>query len=102
MSFSQLIEIEGADEQALAEHVTGWHREQLGTAPGYLGARVFADVDRPGRHIIAVDFSSAGEARENDDRPETAQWAQALRALGTVADDAYRNCRQVVATHELE
>lgn len=98
MSFTQLIEIDGADEQALADHVTSWHAEQHGTAPGYRGARVFADRDRPGRHVIAVDFTSEEEAEQNDGRPETAAWADRLRSLGTVSDDAYRNLRQVAAT----
>lgn len=98
MPFTQLIEIEGSDEQALLDHVTSWHRDQHGTAPGYRGARVFADVDQPSRHVVAVDFDYESEARKNDDRPETTAWAEKLRSLGSVDDDAYRNLNQVGAT----
>lgn len=101
MGFLQLIEVGDTDPQALADHITSWHREQHGTAPGYLGARLLADTDRPGWHVIEVDFSSAEEAQRNNDRPETAQWAETPRGLGTVADDAFRNCREVFATRDL-
>ena len=98
MTFTQLIEVDGGDQQALLDHVTSWHEDQHGTAPGYRGARVFADADRPGRHVIAVDFDSESEAQQNNERAETAAWADKLRSLGTVADGAYRNLRQVGAT----
>lgn len=97
MAFTQLIEIKGADEQALHDHVAAWDSEQSGVAPGYLGARVLADA---GQHIIEVDFSSEEEARRNDDRPETARWAEELRELGTVSDDDYRDLRLVCTTYD--
>ena len=96
--FVQLIDIQDANEQALADHVTGWHCDQLGTAPGYVGARVLAEAAQPGRYVVEVDFVSEEEARENNARPETAEWAGALRKLGTVTDTAYRSFREVVAT----
>lgn len=99
MAFTQLIEVKGADEQALHEHVAAWDRDQAGVAPGYLGARVLADNDRPGRHLLEVDFSSEEEAQRNDARSETAAWAEKLRALGTVSEGAYRNLRQVCTTY---
>lgn len=99
MPFTQIMTVDGADEQALHEHVASWDADQSGVAPGYLGARVLADQDRPGRHLIEVDFSSAEEARQNDQRPETAAWAKELRHL-VGRRPAYRNLRQVYATDQ--
>lgn len=99
MSFTQIIEADGiSDEQALHDHVAGWDSEQSGTAPGYLGAQVFADQDVPGRYLVAVDFSSQEEAKRNSDREETGAWAARLHEL---AGDGprYRNLRQVCTTY---
>ena len=98
MGFTQLIIVSGADERALNDHVTTWDSTQAGVAPGYLGARVFADQDRPGRHIIEVDFSSEEDARRNSDRPETQAWAEQLRNLGN-GDPEFGNLRQVGSTY---
>ena len=98
MAFTQLIIIGGADEQALKDHVTAWDDAQAGVAPGYLGARVFADQDRPGRYLIEVDFRSEEDARRNSDRPETQAWAEQLRNLGT-GDPEFGNLRQVGSTY---
>lgn len=98
MSFTQLITVTGADERALQDHVTRWDSQQAGIAPGYVGARVFADEDRPGRHIVAVDFTSEEDARRNSDRPETQAWAQQLRDLGS-GEPEFGNLRQVGSTY---
>jgi quinol monooxygenase YgiN len=84
MGFIQTIEVQAADGSALAEHLAAWHAEQHGIAPGYLGYRLLADRDRPGRFTILVDFGSAAEAKANDARPETAAWAGRLFELTTV------------------
>lgn len=98
MSFTQIIELDGlGDEQALHDHVAGWDAEQAGVAPGYLGARVLADHDTPGRYLVLVDFSSEEEAKRNNDRAETAAWAQKLRDLAS--EPGYRNLRQVCTTY---
>jgi antibiotic biosynthesis monooxygenase (ABM) superfamily enzyme len=98
MSFTQIIELDGvADEHVLHEHLAGWHDEQAGQAPGYLGARALADRDAPGRYLIEVDFSSEEEAKRNSDRPETSAWAERLQSLTGTAP-TYRNLRGVYAT----
>lgn len=81
MSFIQTMSIRCDDPDALGRLLQSWHEDQAGVAPGYLGARVLADRDRPGHHLIEVEFSSAEEAKQNNDRPETAAWAQSLREL---------------------
>ncbi|MDP8931550.1 MAG: hypothetical protein M3O70_24020 [Actinomycetota bacterium] len=99
MSFTQILTVDGVDEQALHDHVADWDAQQAGVAPGYLGARVLADEDQQGRYLIEVDFSSEEEARRNDARPETAAWGEKLREL-VDAEPAYRNLRQVCTTYE--
>jgi hypothetical protein len=42
----QTIEVEAADEAGLRDHLAGWHGEQAGLAPGYLGARILAEEPR--------------------------------------------------------
>jgi hypothetical protein len=46
MAFVQTIEVEAADEAGLRDHLAGWHGEQAGLAPGYLGARILAEEPR--------------------------------------------------------
>ena len=98
MSFTQVIEVNGADEQALHGLVSEWDADQSGVAPGYLGARVLADEDN-GHHLIEVDFSSEEEARRNNDRPETQAWAEKLQQVAE-GDPSYRDLREVCTTYE--
>ena len=97
MIFTQTIEVDGADEQALEDHITSWHTDQAGQAPGYLGARLRRDVDRPGRHVIGVDFSSPEHAEQNNSREATNTWAEELRSMIS-GDPVYRNLQQVYVT----
>lgn len=98
MAFTQIISIDGAEEQALHDHVAKWDADQSGLAPGYLGARVLADAGHEGRHLIEVDFSSEEEARSNNGRPETEAWADELRELAG-GEPTYRDLRQVCTTY---
>jgi quinol monooxygenase YgiN len=99
MSFTQIIEVEGVgDEQALHDLVASWDSEQADVAPGYLGARVFADQGAAGRYLVEVDFSSQEQAQRNSDRDETAAWATQLRGL-TTGEPSYRDLRQVCTTY---
>ena len=97
MSFTQLIEIADIDDEAaLRDHVAGWDERDAGQAPGYLGARILGDLDTTGRYLLAIDFSSRQEAQRNNDRPETARWAQGLHQLGT---PTYTNLTEVYRTN---
>lgn len=97
MAFTQIITIEGADEEALRDHVSKWHADQAGVAPGYQGTRVLAEGDR--RHLIEVDFSSEEAAQRNNERAETASWAEGLRELGD-GESSYRDLRRVCTTYD--
>jgi quinol monooxygenase YgiN len=100
MSYTQIIALDGVtEEQALHDHVSAWDAEQSGAAPGYLGARVFADQDAPGRYLVEVDFTSVEDAKRNNDRPETAAWADQLRGLAGRGEPGYQNLRQVCTTY---
>lgn len=96
MAFTQIITVQGADEQALHDLVASWDADQAGVAPGYQGARVLADDE--GRHLVEVDFTSQEQARRNDGRPETQQWADQLRDL-VDSEPAYQDLRQVCTTY---
>src|SRR5699024_9427899 len=97
MALTQIIEVDGADQEALRDHLARWDAEQSGQAPGYLGARLFSDEGHPGRHLIEVDFASAEQAEQNNARAATDAWAAELRGLAA-GEPVYRNLRPVYAT----
>ena len=81
MGFIQMMKVRAADGGALAALMSEWHAVEAGVAPGYEGSRLLADRDDPGRYTIVVYFSSFEEAEQNNDRPETQEWATKLGAL---------------------
>ncbi|MGI9647311.1 MAG: hypothetical protein ACR2OI_02210 [Acidimicrobiia bacterium] len=81
MRFTQTMAIRTTDGAALGSLMSAWHEAEAGVAPGYLGSRLLADRDDPGRFLIVVDFSSAEEAEINSNRPETAEWASRMMDL---------------------
>jgi quinol monooxygenase YgiN len=100
MAFTQTIEVQAGDEQALRDHVAGWHKEQAGVAPGYQNARILADRSRPGTYLIEVEFTSEEEAARNNERGETAAWARKLEGM-VAGEPAYRDLRLVCTTEEV-
>jgi hypothetical protein len=96
MPFTQIMTLHGVDAEALKAHVARWHDDQAGVAPGYLGARVLADDDD--RYLIEVDFTSEEDARRNNDRSETAQWAEELKRMAD-GQPTYQNLREVASTY---
>jgi hypothetical protein len=83
MSFIQTITVRSTNASGLAEHIAAWHAEQCGIAPGYRGARLLADCDRPDQYTIEASFASEEEAALNNVRPETVAWAEGLRNLAS-------------------
>jgi hypothetical protein len=73
-------------------------RRRHGTAPGYQGARVLANLGRPGEYLLIVDFSSREEAERNNTRAETAAWADKLRTL-IDGEPTYADWRTVADTN---
>lgn len=99
MAFVQIIEIESDDEQAVREHLSAWDAEQANLAPGYQGSRLLADEDTPGRFLVVVDFASRDDAEKNNDRPETAAWAEKLQGL-VKGEPAFTNLSSVYSTSQ--
>jgi quinol monooxygenase YgiN len=98
MAFTQIIEAQTDDIEALQKHVSEWHESQSGVAPGYRHTRILADADRPGTYLIEVEFTSEEEAKKNNDRPETQEWSSRARAL-LKGEPAYRNLTEVCRTN---
>jgi hypothetical protein len=88
-NFSQTIAVRSHDPEKLLELLEQWDIDQAATdIMGYMGTRVLADREDPGRYLIVADFgivdpdvSAAEEAERNNARPETQAWAARLRAL---------------------
>jgi len=67
------------DEKRLIEEAVLWDVQQANAdIMGYMGGRVLADRNDPGRYVIVADFgvvdpdvSAADEASRNNDRAET-------------------------------
>ncbi len=83
MGFTQTMTVQAPSAEDLATLIDSWHRDQDGVAPGYQGARVLADEDRPGTFVLEVEFSSKAEAERNSARPETQAWAERLQGVAT-------------------
>lgn len=85
-NFSQSIVVHCADPAVLVEMLDEWDRAQAaGDIMGYMGTRLLADREHPGRYEIIADFGvvdpavgAADEAARNNERPETQAWAARL------------------------
>lgn len=81
MQFTQHVVVHAESEEAILQLFDAWQEEGSGGAPGFLGGRVLRFRDQPGKFVIQADFVSWDDAQENNDRPETQQWAERLRAI---------------------
>jgi hypothetical protein len=88
-NFMQTFSMRCDDPDALVALAEAWDRQQAASdIMGYMGARVLADRDDPGRYMFIADFgvvdpnvSAFEEATRNNERPETQQGAARLREL---------------------
>ena len=89
MNFTQTIEVQCDDPQALVELLADWDANHADSdIMGYMGTHLLADREHPGRYLIVAEFgvvdpdvAAAEEAQRNNDRPETKAWAERLRAV---------------------
>jgi len=89
VNFTQTIEIRCADPSVIVRGLEEWDIEQANAdVMGYMGTRLLADREDPERFVIIAEFgvvdpdiSAADEARRNNERPETQEWAERLRAI---------------------
>lgn len=85
-NFSQTIAVHCQDPAPIIEMLMQWDLNQATSdIMGYMGTRLLADRDEPGRYIIVADFgvidpevSAAEEAIRNNERPETKAFAARL------------------------
>jgi hypothetical protein len=88
-NFMQTMTVRCDDPEALASMAMAWDRQQASAdIMGFMGTRVLADRDDPGRYVIIADFgvvdpnvSAVDEAARNNERPETQVAAAGLREL---------------------
>ena len=88
-NFTQTMTVRTDDPDGLIELARQWDVNQAAAdVMGYMGTRILADREEPGVYVIEADFgvvdpevSAAEEAERNNDRAETQQWAEYLRAL---------------------
>ena len=88
-NFVQTISFRSDQLDRLLELGAQWDRQQAsGDIMGYVGMRVLADRDDPGRYILVAEFgmvdpevSAFEEAQKNNDRPETQASARLLMDL---------------------
>jgi hypothetical protein len=88
-NFSQTITVRSKDPAPIVELLAEWDRNQATSdIMGYMGTRMLADREEPGRYVIIADFgvvdpdvAAADEAARNNLRPETQAWAARLLEL---------------------
>ncbi|HET9728344.1 MAG TPA: hypothetical protein VFR41_02935 [Acidimicrobiia bacterium] len=105
LNFSQMITMQCSDPEKLLELVEQWDREHATSdIIGYMGSRVLADREQPGRYIAIVEFgvvdpnvSAAQEAERNNDRPETKAMVAAVAALAD-GELLYHNFDEIYRT----
>jgi len=89
MKFAQGIRVRCDDPEGLIQLLAEWDRGQATTdVMGYIGTRLLAERDEPGRYLILAEFAEvegdltpAEEAERNNQREETERWAEKLRSL---------------------
>jgi hypothetical protein len=85
-NFSQTISVRCDDPEPIIALLEQWDVDQASTdIMGYMGTRLLADREHPGRYVIIADFGvvdpdvpAADEAARNNDRAETQAWAARL------------------------
>ena len=104
MNFVQTIRVRSDEPDVLAEMLREWDADQA-TADimGYMGSHLYCDRENPGHYLIIAEFGvvdpdvpAVEEARRNDNRPETQEWARRMLEISadepefTEYDELYR------------
>ncbi len=82
VTFVQVMTFEADDIAPIQQLMADWNTKQADVAPGYKSNRILKDREQ-GTFLIEVEFASAEQAATNNDRPETAEYANRLNALTT-------------------
>jgi hypothetical protein len=89
VNFVQTMTFRTDQLERILELGANWDRQQAaGDIMGYVGMKVLADRDDPGRYILVAEFGVVDpdvpafeEAQRNNARPETQESAQALMSI---------------------
>jgi hypothetical protein len=89
LNFTQTMSFRHNDDDEIIEIARAWDQQQAeADIMGYMGGRVLADRSDPGRYVIVAEFgvvepgvSAAEEAARNNERPETQEGGERLRAI---------------------
>jgi hypothetical protein len=106
-NFSQTIAVRCEDPAPIIAMLEEWDLNQATTdIMGYMGTRVLADRENPGRYLLIADFgvidpdvSAADEAARNNERPETRAFAQRLLEL-VDGEPEYRHYDELYRTDQ--
>jgi quinol monooxygenase YgiN len=78
MRFTQHIVFYADDDDDVLDLVSSATND---ASSGLIGGRVLRFREKPGRYVIQADFESLEAAEASNDRPETQEWAERLRAI---------------------
>jgi hypothetical protein len=89
LNFTQIITFRSDEPETLIALAREWDELQASLdVMGFMGARVLADREDPGRYVMIADFgvvdpdlSAAQEAFLNNARPQTEAFAERFRAV---------------------
>jgi len=106
--FSQTITFRSDHPETLIALAKEWDELQASQEiMGYVGIRVLADRDDPGRYVMIADFgvvdpevTAAQEAYINNERAQTHEFADRFRAAST-SEPEFHNYDELYATQYL-
>jgi hypothetical protein len=89
VNFSQMITFRSDRPETLIALAREWDTRQASQEiMGFMGVRLLADREDPGRYVMIADFgvvdpdvSAAQEAFLNNERPQTQEFAERFRAV---------------------
>lgn len=104
-NFTQTIALRCEDPAPLIALLEQWDLDQASAdIMGYMGIRLLADREDPGRYLIVADFgvvdpdvSAADEAARNNERPETQATSAAMLAA-CVGEPEYHHYDELYRT----
>jgi hypothetical protein len=107
LNFSQTISFECDDAafETILGMMSEWDELQADNdIMGYMGTHLLVDRDNPGHYVIVAEFgvvdpdvSAFDEAMRNNERPETQEFAERLRAI-VKGEPVFNNYDEVYRT----
>jgi hypothetical protein len=105
--FSQTITFHSDQPDTLVELAHEWDALQASLdIMGYIGVRILADRESPGRYVMIADFgvvdpdlTAAQEAFINNERPQTQDFAERFRAVST-SEPEFHNYDEIYSTQD--